>query len=395
MELTRKQEQALAIALHKYRNHEPYTVVAGYAGTGKSTLVRFIIAALDLLPHDVTYVAYTGKAAQVLRSKGCANATTAHRLLYKSIRQADGSFKHFPKRELDQTYKLIVVDEVSMLPKKMWDLLLSHGVHVIACGDPGQLPPVDKDQDNHVLEHPDIFLDEIMRQAADNDIIRLSMDVREGRAISAFKGKDANVVRRHELCDGMLQWADQVICGKNATRRSLNNHFRELVWGKDVETAPLIGDKIICLKNDWDHVTEVGDALVNGMTGELTKIATRPDDFLGKMCFMDFMPEGADDNDLLDCAFHSLITDWKLITTGVPTITKENYRTLPWFIKKMKLQQFDYGYAITCWKAQGSEFGKVTFLAENVGFMSREEYAKYLYTGITRASEKLTLILPT
>ena len=70
MELTRNQEQGLSIAVDRYRNREPYTCIAGYAGTGKSTLIKFIIAALDIDPDDVAYIAYTGKAAQVLRGKG-------------------------------------------------------------------------------------------------------------------------------------------------------------------------------------------------------------------------------------------------------------------------------------------------------------------------------------
>ena len=84
MELTRKQEEGLKIAVQRYRDGEPYTIVAGYAGTGKSTLVQFIVSALDFDPYSVAYIAYTGKAAQVLRKKGCPNAMTAHRLLYKS-----------------------------------------------------------------------------------------------------------------------------------------------------------------------------------------------------------------------------------------------------------------------------------------------------------------------
>ncbi|MBO7211203.1 MAG: AAA family ATPase, partial [Methanobrevibacter sp.] len=84
MQLTAKQEQGLKIAVERYRNGEPWTCIAGYAGTGKSTLVKFIVAALNLDPEDVCYIAYTGKAAKVLKEKGCPNAKTAHRLLYQS-----------------------------------------------------------------------------------------------------------------------------------------------------------------------------------------------------------------------------------------------------------------------------------------------------------------------
>lgn len=127
-------------------------------------------------------------------------------MLYKSVKQPDGSFIHIKKNRLDEPYKIIVVDEVSMLSLSMWNLLLSHKVHVIACGDPGQLPPIG--EDNGVLEHPHIFLDEIMRQAAESEIIRLSADIRAGKRIKPFKGEEVNVVKKSELCDGMLLWAD-------------------------------------------------------------------------------------------------------------------------------------------------------------------------------------------
>ena len=138
MRLTNKQEQGLKIAVERYKNNEPYTVISGYAGTGKSTLIKFIVSALNIVPDAVAYIAYTGKAAQVLKSKGCPNAMTAHRLLYKSIQKMDGTFIHIPWPPGSLCdYELIVVDEVSMLPKPMWELLLSHNIYVIATGDPG------------------------------------------------------------------------------------------------------------------------------------------------------------------------------------------------------------------------------------------------------------------
>ena len=140
MELTAKQEQGLKIAVARYKNRDAYTCIAGYAwvGTGKSTCVHTIIEALGLFPWEVAYVAYTGRAAQVLRSKGCTTAITAHRLLYQSkFSDKTGKFYNYPRKTLEQPYKLIVVDEVSMLPLDMWNLLLSHKIPVIALGDPG------------------------------------------------------------------------------------------------------------------------------------------------------------------------------------------------------------------------------------------------------------------
>lgn len=105
-------------------------------GTGKSTLVKFIIAALNLNPDDVAYVTFTGKAASVLRHKGCPNAMTAHKLLYYSKRLPSGKYIFKPRPILEGNYSLIVVDEISMLPNDLWELLLSHKKHVIALGDP-------------------------------------------------------------------------------------------------------------------------------------------------------------------------------------------------------------------------------------------------------------------
>lgn len=136
MILTKRQEEGLKIAIARYKNNEAYTCIAGYAGTGKSTLINFIVEALDIDPFDIAYITYTGKAASVLRHKNCPNAMTAHKLLYKSRPMPDGKFMYIPKDCLEEDYKLIVVDEVSMLPKTLWDLLLSHKVHVLACGDP-------------------------------------------------------------------------------------------------------------------------------------------------------------------------------------------------------------------------------------------------------------------
>jgi exodeoxyribonuclease-5 len=115
----------------------PYTVIAGYAGSGKSTLVKYAVAALNMKPEDVAYVAYTGKAATVLKEKGCPNAMTAHKLLYHARQTKSGHYVFTPKTKLDEPYKMIVVDEVSMLPQEMWYQLLAHGVYVLATGDPG------------------------------------------------------------------------------------------------------------------------------------------------------------------------------------------------------------------------------------------------------------------
>lgn len=134
MELTEGQKRGLDIAVARYKARKPYTVIAGYAGTGKTSLIKEIVAELGLRNSEVAYAAYTGKAAKVLKNKGCEDAMTTHRLLYDCLTRDDGTPIFRAKRNIGN-YKLIVVDEVSMLPQEMWDLLLSHRIHVIALGD--------------------------------------------------------------------------------------------------------------------------------------------------------------------------------------------------------------------------------------------------------------------
>ena len=386
MILTAKQEEGLKIAVHKYHTREPYVCIAGWAGVGKSTLVKFIIEALRVPEERVCYIAYTGKAAQVLRQKGCPNAMTAHRLLYKSIPLGDGRFKHIPYSDIEP-YQVIVVDEVSMLPKKMWELLLKHKKYVIALGDPGQLPPVAADNVD-ILDHPDIFLDEIMRQALENEIIRFSLDVREGRSIKLYNGQDVRVVPRSEYFQpGFLLWGDEILCAKNITRKQINSDIRNILFPNQDLKEPLVGDKIICLKNDWFFVNETGDALVNGLCGEIVNAkeikGTKSNPYMDKTLHIDLNP------DFDGAYFYDVELDYRLIVDGEPTVTWENWKRIP---RIYHPKEFDYGYAITVWKAQGSEWDKVIGFCEHIKDQTREDYKKYLYTMITRASKKLILV---
>lgn len=136
MILTDKQQKGLDLAVARYNEHKAYTCIAGYAGSGKSTLIKFIVKALNIPNEQVAYVAYTGKAAAVLQAKGNPNATTVHKLLYNARPRANGTFYFQPVPVGEIHYKLIVVDEVSMVPKEMWERLLRHRIYILATGDP-------------------------------------------------------------------------------------------------------------------------------------------------------------------------------------------------------------------------------------------------------------------
>lgn len=388
MELTKKQEQGLKIAIERYKNNEKYTCIAGYAGSGKSTLVKFIVAALNISEDDVCYATFTGKAAQVLLKKGNKNVSTLHKLLYKSIPKPNGGFIRIPVP--DVPYKVVIVDEVSMAPKTLMDLLFRYNTYVICLGDPFQLPPIDKKEDNHLLDHPHIFLDEIMRQAMDSEIIRLSMDIRNGNPIEYSNGNEVIIVPKASLNTGMMQWADQILCATNNTRVALNNQMRDLLERGD---APEDGDKVICLKNYWGCIAENEDPLVNGTIGYIknsfSSFVLLPK-FLGgnrlDILQADFISDSG-------AEFSSLDMDKKMILTGQKCCDwKTEYKVN----KNPKTagiipKEFTYGYAITTHKAQGSEWEKVLVIEETFPF-DKTEHARWLYTAVTRASEKVVLV---
>ena len=389
MILTAKQEEGLKIAVSRFKAHEPWTCIAGYAGTGKSTLVKFIIAALNLRPEDVAYVTFTGKAASVLRHKGCPNAMTAHKLLYYSKRMPSGKFVFKPKPVLDGHFSLIVVDEISMLPNDLWELLLSHKKHVIALGDPFQIPPIDKKADNHVLDTPHIFLDEIMRQAQESEIIRLTMDIRDFKAPQYFKGNEIQVLRPNEVVDGMYQWADQIICATNRERHEINSYMRQAA-GRGEE--PESGDKIICCRNCWDITDMTGDnALVYGTIGTLGEFAWGIQEY--PIFGFPSVPVMYSQIFTNDGIFEDVVMDHQALKEGKPFLTSEQayqiYRRPD--LKNLEPVEFNYGYAITGHRAQGSEWDKVLVFEEKFPF-DREEHARWLYTAATRASEKLVLV---
>lgn len=392
MILTKRQEEGLKTAVARHRAGEKYTVIAGYAGTGKSTLVRYIIDALDVEEDRVCHCAFTGKAAEVLKKKGNKNVATLHRLLYEHIPRPAGGFFRKPKPFID--YDVIVVDEVSMAPKSLMELLFKHQVYVICLGDPFQLPPIDKDEDNHLLDNPHIFLDEIMRQEEDSEIIQLTMKIRNQEPIDYFNGNEVKIIPYSDLNTGVLQWGDQILTATNAKRQAINNQMRAL-QGRTGE--PVDGDKIICLRNYWDDSSLNGDALINGTIGilqnsfqtwrEIPRFVQsnirKFDVLVGDLV----VPETNDVYQMTEMDRQMIITgekccDWRL-SYKLGKLRPKYGEIVP--------KEFTYAYAITTHKSQGSEWPKVVVLEEKFPF-DKIEHARWLYTACTRSSEKLVLV---
>lgn len=232
-----------------------------------------------------------------------------------------------------------------------------------------------------------------MRQAAESEIIRLSIDVREGRPIKPFQGKEVIVMPKKELTTGVLTWGDQVLCAMNKTRTKLNSQMRTFL-GKGSE--PESGDRIICLHNYDDVLSSKGEILVNGATGIIRNcyknFVTIPkwikppkpkvDTLEGEFIFDDGSTYG------------NLMMDYNEFVNGERGIDSVTLYKLGHNLKTKHLipRDFTYGYAITVWKSQGSEWNKIVLLEEGFPF-DKKEHQQYLYTGITRAKEKVVLVL--
>lgn len=383
MALTRKQEEGLKIAVQRYRNGEKYTTIAGYAGTGKTYVAEHIISALGLKPEEIMVGAFTGKAAFRLQESGFPQALTLHKILYKTLKTPRG-FIHtkLPKSDF-AGIKLFLFDEVSMIPDNMLRDAAAFGIHTIMLGDPGQLPPIGKD--NGMLQKPHIFLDEIMRQAAESSIIRLSKDIREGNKIQPFCDEQVQMFPKEELTSGMLLWADQVLCGKNATRNKLNQFVRREKGY--TEALPQEGEKIIITANNWELMNKEGYSLVNGMLAEVTRSfdVNKADEAMGRSMGknirwapINFQP------DVGGSEFTGVKYD------AQPFIDGTNSYIVNQFAKGYnKINYLDFGYVITVHKFQGSECNKGLGIEER---MNGKQHKAWLYTMSTRFAEKFVLL---
>jgi len=363
----------------------------GYAGTGKSTLAKHIAEGC----RYPLFCAFTGKAAYVLRQKGC-EASTIHQLIYspkgrskarlldleaklekaklaKDLNKvevlqaqikAENKLLNSPKFALNpespvRDADLVIVDEVSMVDLQMAEDLMHFGTKILVLGDPAQLPPV-YGQGFFINAEPDFMLTEIHRQAEDNPIIRLATSIRNKQ-----RPQVDNKMVFSKAEPEMVLGCDQVLVGRNRTRRVINNRIRELL-GRKTE-LPQKGDRLVCLRNDH----EVG--LLNGAI------------WMVDTCY-----------DLVGDEKIDLILRSEEEATFLAVEAHKHYFVqdgeidMPYWIRK-EAQEFDYGYALTCHKSQGSQWEKVMVFNESAAF--RADCHRWLYTAVTRASEELILII--
>ena len=374
MQFSPQQDEALkAVDRWLKAGRSPLFRLFGYAGTGKTTLARHFAENVD---GEVQFAAFTGKAAQVLRSKGAVNAKTIHSLIYRPKGEEEVENESTGKMSIAPTFslnrqspvakaKLIVVDECSMVDEQLGRDLMSFGTPILVLGDPGQLPPISGGGFFTEAE-PDHLLTEIHRQARDNPIISLAMDVREGREFMIGDYGSVQVIAKSDVTQDLVLDADQVLVGTNRTRRRYNQRLRELKGF--TADYPQAGDKLVCLRND------PAKGLLNG---SLWKVMTSSKETIKPGINLLVSPEDDEPG--------KGIAKIKLLKTQF----EDPDADIPWQTKK-RFDDFDYGYALTVHKAQGSQWDNVVLFDESWAFKDMRQ--RWLYTAVTRAAKTLTVV---
>lgn len=407
MQFAPQQDEALLKADRWFRSGDQQVFhFFGYAGTGKTTLAKHLASGID---GTVLFGAYTGKAAHVLKTKGCDNAATIHSMIYhsrdksrallkelqerldtllailqhegvsdidrhkdvvalrKTIREeADNADQPMFVKNADSVVKdadLIIIDECSMVDGRMGEDLLSFGKPVLVLGDPAQLPPVGGAGYFTENVRPDVMLTDIHRQAGESPIIHMATKVRNGETLEIGQYGDSKVVAfEGKMSPEETLSYDQILAGKNRTRTAVNGKVRRLMGIDD--PYPVINDRLVCLRNN----SELG--LLNGAIFHVSDVTGVMD----RKVFMSVQPE--DNIASLEIAAHEHYF-----------LGKED--ELGWF-EKREAQEFDYGYALTVHKSQGSQWDSVCVLDES--FCFKKDRHRWLYTAITRAAENVAVI---
>lgn len=414
MDLSSDQRQAFDAIRTWFASYDEFISLGGLGGTGKTTLLGYLAKSFAAEDRLVAYVSYTGRAASILqrklaaqgvqttrkpiRSQGDAEAgeryfasddaaelplcTTIHGLLYRPVVDPQTSeLRGWAKRaSLDRAYDLIVVDEASMVSDEILRDIQAHGVPLLAVGDHGQLPPVRAH--GSLMQNPHLRLEQIHRQAEKSPIIRLAHHVRNGGRLSEFNGYDAAVKilprakAAAEIAAALTGAGSRLdvatLCWTNKNRVQLNAMTRKALG---YSGTPRKGELFICLKNT--------PPVYNGMRGILSD-DSRLDRWIlnGHLKFPDEDVEG----DFIMCAsqfnrektFASLdeiraagIDVWSLPAAG---------------------DLFDFGYALTAHKAQGSTLQHALVYFDRPEKPSDDDYRRWAYTAISRAASRLTIL---
>lgn len=368
IQLSFDQKSALkAISDWQKNPDKPYFVLAGGAGTGKSTLLRYIAEELGVRKDLVLFCTLTGKAALVLRRKGVP-ASTIHSSIYEvNIRIEDEKEIIDFRKKSNIFYDLIIVDEASMITQEIFRDLLSFGKPIIFVGDSYQLPPI-KDTFN-IMEKPDFLIKEVLRQCLESPILRLAYMAKEGNYIPVgHYGEGIEVLLEKNLKNDDIINAGQIIVGKNDLRNRINEQYRAQCG---YVGHPRKDEKLIILSNN---------PAKNAFNGQLIYLNR---DSVVKKKF--YQIEYVDEYEYLDSYF-AVTADIKKANVVFVSPTKTFKAS-----KNYSVLTVDYGYAITCHKSQGSQFDDVLVYGSFYSW-DKELKSRWMYTAITRAVSTLKII---
>ena len=385
MELSTDQKKALDTLMgwSKKMGENQFLTLGGYAGTGKTTLISVYRKKIreENKKIRVAFASFTGKATRVLRGKLAEMETvykedsigTIHSLIYSPIVDTKKNIVGWKKKDEIEA-DLIVIDEGSMVDGTIWGDLVSYGLPIVVVGDHGQLPPIRGDF--NLMERPMVKLEKIHRQAEKNPIIKVSMLAREegkipfekfGNGVEKMNKREMDCQERVEELLGNFTTDLLVLCGYNNTRVKLNKFIRE---GMQFESAePTVNDRVICLRNNH----KVG--IYNGMLGVIEGLKSKDDQWFKAEIKMD----GEQDS------YEGLILKSQFNSQEAMNFGKNRYLTI-------KGDLFDFGYALTVHKAQGSQAKRVVLFEERFSQMDENMWRRWLYTAVTRAEEELFIV---
>lgn len=336
--LTDKQNKALKILKNRIVSGEKLSILQGYSGTGKSTVLSFLMEELHYETGQVVFCCFTGSATRLLQQKGL-NAQTIHSLIYEPIvkRGVCIGFRKKSWTELDHI-RLIVIDEFSMVSDELMTDLESFNIPLLLVGDQAQLSAIGRP--NKYINEYDAYLDEVMRQALENPILWAATKLRQGEILKEGTYGDVLFVGRQLQVQEEWKRKDvQFITGTNDVRNRTN---LEINGSPDLS----IGDKIIFLKNDWDN------GIINGTIGNVK-----------------FFRKGAKAH-ILD------------FVDDLGVYHKE-YIAYFQFQPTQKDQHFDWAYCLTSTKSQGQTFDCPGVIIDNF-HVFREDKIKHQYVALTR-----------
>ena len=399
MILSKDQKKALDQILiwWEYGTPSPQVLtMGGYAGTGKSTLIGVLST---YLPENLTiaYAAYTGRAASVLRSKlppkFSSLCSTIHGLIYEPRYGSTGKFLKWKKRT-GIGADLIILDESSMIGKGIFEDLMSYGIPILAVGDHFQLPPVDTNKGFNLMSDPEIRLEKVHRQAEGNPIIKLSMDIRNFQNISiGVHGNGAAKVRSsHPIVEQFIKKSGtfentMILCGYNSSRVAINKKIRSDKGFGGLD--PQSGERIICLKNNNNSKNI---PIFNGLLGTVIYSHDKDTHFV-----VEYSIDGEQES-YFGCVSKDAFNITKPEIKHGLRSKKDLVEYLDFspsgdpIIELVFPDYFDYGYSLSTHKAQGSQAYRVMVMEERLPTSTEEEWYRWMYTAITRATDQILIV---